>query len=82
MVLNTIEECRRTRIADMIYDRLFTCLAHNSGVPNGLEDNTQLVIQGRLCRPGSSDHFAVIELVILLDQVYIAFACSLILGYH
>ncbi|KAL8922325.1 MAG: hypothetical protein Q9172_003617 [Xanthocarpia lactea] len=62
MVLYTSDECRRTRVADMIYDRLSTSLANNSWVPKALEDNTQLVIQGRLCTPGSSDHLAVIEL--------------------
>ncbi len=77
MVLCSIEgpsERARNRLAKTISERLLQCLAKQVWAPESqalLDDNAQLVVQGRLCKPGSLEEYPmvpIIDLVMLLHK--------------
>lgn len=77
MVLCSIEapsERARNHLAKAISERLLQCLAKQVWAPESqalLDDNAQLVVQGRLCKLGSLEEFPlvpIIDLVMLLHE--------------
>lgn len=67
-------ECARDHIAKSISERLSQCLVEQLWAPDAqalLDHNAKLVVQGRLCRPGSLDEspiLRVIDLVMLFHD--------------